>query len=61
MAEPWDDPKEEISNMLKSLSSKFDAGQGFEGRLLILMTALIGAVVIARREPGPATTKETSA
>ena len=44
MAEPWDDPKEEISNMLKSLSSKFDAGQGFEGRLLILMTALIGAV-----------------
>jgi len=33
----------------------------FEAVSILLVTALIGAVVIARREPGPATTKETSA
>ena len=40
MADDHRDPKEEISDFLKSLSSKLDAGPGFEKRLVILAAAV---------------------
>lgn len=47
MAERWEDPQEEISNVLKSLSAKFGAGPGFEGRLLSIAAAVIGLACFA--------------
>jgi len=42
MAEEWNDPKEDIAKLLKSLSSKLDAGPGFEGRLMLLLAVVVG-------------------
>lgn len=47
MPEDPQNPKEAIEKLLHSLSSKLDAGPGFERRVMILVAAVAGAVAFA--------------
>lgn len=47
MAEQPEDPKEAIAALLRTLSSKLDAGPGFEQRVLILVAAVAGLAAFA--------------
>lgn len=47
MADQWEDPKEDISKLLRSLSSKFDSDPGLSGRLTILVGAVVAGLMLA--------------
>lgn len=47
MAEEPQDPKEALDNLLKNLSSKLDAGPGFEKRVFALIGVIAAALALA--------------